>query len=421
MLVGVPKDAPTRLEPIRIRYTRLTRRLISMNGNYCLTSMPALTADQDLRVAQFPPDIGWTFRYTFNTNFMKTPTTTGSGSVTQATGMANLQTGATQNSSAMMETRKYLRYIPGMGIRVFFNAIFTSGVTGSSQIIGLGNYNDGVFFGYDGANFGVMRRDATTDTWIHQANWNMDKCDGTGNSKFNLDPTKGNIYVITYQGGGFGLVTFLIINPQSGDAIPVHKIVRGNLATEPVITTPNLPLMAEVKNPSTQTNITLRTASGTAGIEGIPDKAIVTRNSFSNSLTVSSNTETNILTIKNRDTYGSIINRTPIRILMLSLATDSGTSTIEFRLRRNVTLTGSTSFTDIDSNNSAISFNTAGTYSSGTGTRVFTTQLARSGSEVIDMLPLDMPLSPGETLTVTALTSGNNAVCSASINWMEFY
>lgn len=61
---------------------------------------------------------------------------------------------------------------------LLFFSIFT-GVEGSTQLVVLGNDSNGLIFGYNGATFGVMRRQNGTDYWINQQNWNMDKVDAT--------------------------------------------------------------------------------------------------------------------------------------------------------------------------------------------------------------------------------------------------
>ena len=56
---------------------------------------------------------------------------------------------------------------------------------------------------------------ASTDTWIPQASWNGDVCDGTGATGFNLDVTKGNVFQINVAWLGFGAVTFKIMIPNT--------------------------------------------------------------------------------------------------------------------------------------------------------------------------------------------------------------
>jgi hypothetical protein len=81
-----------------------------------------------------------------------------SGTVTQLSGQAEISTGPTGSSSAMMLTNDTIRYQPGHGSRARFTAAFTSGVAGSTQTAGIGNSNNGFFFGYNGPDFGILHR-----------------------------------------------------------------------------------------------------------------------------------------------------------------------------------------------------------------------------------------------------------------------
>jgi hypothetical protein len=49
-------------------------------------------------------------------------------------------------------------YSAGLALRITFSACFSNPVSGCRQIIGHGDQNNGVFFGYNGTNFGIMRR-----------------------------------------------------------------------------------------------------------------------------------------------------------------------------------------------------------------------------------------------------------------------
>ncbi|RKD24724.1 hypothetical protein BEP19_09555 [Ammoniphilus oxalaticus] len=326
----------------------------------------------------------------------------------------------TGSSTANMRTRKYLRYTTGLGIRTIFNALFTLGIAGTRQIIGLGDQGEGLFFGYNGARFGILRRSNGVDNWTEQSAWNMDRLDGSGGSGVMLDPTKGNLYRITYQ-GDYGVITFFVAHPSSGVWIPVHQQATGNVSTAPAIFTLHLPLMAAVDNGSTTANPVLRTSTAIAGVEGVATKAIATRQAFSNSKRIGSSSEVNLFTIQNKDLFNSVTNRNSIRVFMLSIAVDGEAKNIEFSLRRNAVLTGNTTFTNIHTENSSVAYNTEGTYTQGTGSVKFSSHLSNTDSNVIDLSSLDIPLPVGETITVTARTSGSTSTCSASLNWMEFY
>ncbi|GAB4272812.1 hypothetical protein [Thermincola ferriacetica] len=376
-----------------------------------------LTAFKDMRVAGISPEIGWTFNYNINTDLIAV-TTTGSGTVTQSNSKAVLQTTAAANSSAKIETKKALRYQPGMGALVRFTALFTSGMANSTQIIGIGDANDGFFFGYNGTSFGILRRQNATDFWIPQSAWNIDKFDGTGLSGITLDPTKGNVYVIQYQWLGFGAIRFFIENPATGDLVPVHVLQYANANTNPSVFNPTLPLMAQVRNTTNTTNIKLETPSAMGFVEGpANNNAIVTRNSVAGSKT-GVTTEQAIITIRNNSTFQGKTNRTRIKLDYLSVATD-GTKSVTVRLVRNATLGGTPSFTDISTTTSVVSYDTAGTTLTG-GTRVLTFEMAKVESIMELLDPLDLYLDPGDTFTVSATSSLSNDV-DVALSWRELW
>jgi len=374
-----------------------------------------LTAFGDERVATLRAEVGWTFNYNVNSDLVTT-TTTGGGSVTTSNSLAVLQTGAATSSSAAISTLSALRYSPGLGALVRMTAVFTTGVTGSSQLIGVGDSQDGFFFGYVGATFGVLRRVNGTDDFIPQSSWNRDKFDGTGSSGVVLDPTKGNVYTIQYQWLGFGNINFFIESPQ-GISILAHRIEYPNNNVSPSILNPTLPLTAQVANTTNNTNMTLQTSSAMGLIEGDVGQALTTRNSAQGSST-SVLTEGAILTILNKTTFQGKTNRVRILVDFVSVSSD-GTQPVKVRLVKNATLGGTPSFTDVSTNTSVVAFDTAGTTVTG-GKTVLSFQLQRTDSVHLFVESLNMTLNPGETLTIAA-SSTAPAIVNASISWAEFF
>lgn len=80
------------------------------------------------------------------------------GTVVASTGELVLSTSTTTSSVAIYQSRKIIGYRPGQAVVGRFTMRFTTGVSGTTQIIGLGAAEDGLFFGYNGAAFGVLRR-----------------------------------------------------------------------------------------------------------------------------------------------------------------------------------------------------------------------------------------------------------------------
>lgn len=115
------------------------------------------SAFNELLVAEPQTLVHLQFPYNINTEIVEARENN-LGSVTQDEGMAVVQSGAAANSAAHMLSKHPLRYTPGQGALARFTALFTTGVPDSLQIIGVGEVGDGLFFGYNGAAFSILRR-----------------------------------------------------------------------------------------------------------------------------------------------------------------------------------------------------------------------------------------------------------------------
>jgi len=374
----------------------------------------------EVEVVEPTPVVQADFIYNVNADVVDS-TVTGSGTVTQADSMVVLQTTAATSSSAKVETKRYLKYRPGQGCHVRGTALFTTGVANSEQLFGAGDSVDGLFFGFNGTSFGIMTRNDSVDTWVAQADWNGDKMDGTGGASNptgqNLDPTKGNVYQINFQWLGFGLIEFAIEDATTGRFVPVHQVRYANANTVPSLLNPSFPILWSVENTTNNTNITLKGASCVGEIEGKIEYLGPT-NAIGNSKAGVTTTLTNIITIRNKSTYQTITNRTPINLLKYSISVD-GNKPAEFQLIKNTTLGGTPSYTDISTNTSVIDYDTAGTTISGGqvidfGTLGATGSASESGTSTTDII-----LLPSETLTLAVRASATTTDVTAAIRWVE--
>lgn len=80
------------------------------------------------------------------------------GTIITENSMIKLSTGASNNSSAVAYSRNPIQYNPGQGSFCRFTGIFSPGVTGATQFIGVGDQANGFFFGYQNETFGILRR-----------------------------------------------------------------------------------------------------------------------------------------------------------------------------------------------------------------------------------------------------------------------
>ena len=266
-----------------------------------------------------------------------------------------------------------------------------------------------------------MTRNNSVDTWVPQASWNGDKMDGTGGSSNptgqNLDVTKGNVYQINFQWLGFGLIEFSIEDAATGRFVPVHQIKYANSNTVPSLLNPSFPILWKVENTTNTTNITLKGASCVGEVEG---KIVYLgpTNAIGNTKTNVTTTLTNIITIRNKSTYQTLTNRTPINILKYSVSVD-GTKPAEFQIVKNTTLGGTPSYTDISTNTSVIEYDTAGTTLTGGqsidfGSLGSTGNISEGGQVTTDIIIL-----PGETLTLAVNATQSTTDATVGIRWVE--
>ena len=143
------------------------------------------TAFDELFVAEATPIIQIQFPYNINADLVEARENN-LGTVTQADGMAVLQSGASANSAAHMLSRVPLRYSPGQGALVRLTALFTPGVADSVQLAGIGEVGDGLFFGFNGTAFSILRREQGKPE-IQTLTVSVGAPDLTGNITINVD------------------------------------------------------------------------------------------------------------------------------------------------------------------------------------------------------------------------------------------
>lgn len=199
------------------------------------------------------------------------------GTVTMARGQACVSTNGKAGGGAQMESTEYAWYHPGQGIVVQFSGEWTNGgAVGNESLIGYGNASNGLFFGYNGAQFGVLLRSnesgSVVDTWIPQTEWNTEQLiDNDANKTgFALDPTKANVYIIRAQLHYQGRIIFYVVSPEHDIPIPVHIIKHNDQTTTGVtLRTASLPLHISTQNAAgVTTELVAHSASMAVFIEG---------------------------------------------------------------------------------------------------------------------------------------------------------
>jgi hypothetical protein len=150
----------------------------------------------------------------------------------------------------------------------------------------------------------------TIDTKVPQHQWNIDKCDGTGQSGFVIDKTKIQMGYMDYSWYGAGKIRFGF-KDRNGHVKYVHEFIHNNRLTEAYMRSGNIPARYEIENTGQATYIPSLFHWGTSVImDGTfnDDKAYLFTAASDNltftngqSLTANTNANSTLVTIYNRD------------------------------------------------------------------------------------------------------------------------
>lgn len=163
-----------------------------------------------------------------------------------------------------------------------------------------------------------------TSTHIPQASWSE-------NLMASLDPTKLNNYAIVFGNGNF---KFYVEEPETDNYILVHIIDFLNSETTVELANPSLRVGFYAASIGSTTDLTVKCSRFSAFIQGEDEQ---TRNprAVKNTQTVSG-LFTNILTLRNRNTYNYFYNQVEVRPLNLTISSESNKN-VEVEIRANPT------------------------------------------------------------------------------------
>ena len=164
----------------------------------------------------------------------------------------NLNT--TSGSFVYRETNRVFAYQPGKSLQILQTFVMNPAKAGLRQRVGYFGANNGFFLERtDASTVQFVKRSRVTgavvDTPVTQANWNLDKMDGTGPSAITLNLDNPQIMFIDIEWLGVGSVRMgFVIN---GSLIPCHTFHHANLnasAKGAYMQTACLPLRYEIEN-----------------------------------------------------------------------------------------------------------------------------------------------------------------------------
>lgn len=371
------------------------------------------------------------FVYGINSNYTDT-FVSNSGTVDSSDGKGIMNVTNDSGSTASITSKKYLKYSNGLGSLARFSTIYSGSSDGNNiRIAGLGDNDNGFFFGYHGGSFGILYRRNGIDTWTSQSNWNVDNAQGSGgsnnNSLMKLSPQNGNVYQITFGNSGFGNVGFYIYNTNTNNFTNVHNIIYSNTHNTTIVTNPYLPLLwSNINTDITTHTPTISAVSGSIFIDGGNGDGNckgTNRGRSNNKVDVGTN-DVNIISLKNNNTINGITNKSSVKLSKLSFwsVADSNVNSVILNMWLNPEVNGVQNFVDINSQNSICSIDVdGGSIVDNTGVLLnsFSSCFGTGGN--IDLSDYDIFLAPGDVLVFSVKLSNSNGSTRSgvSVNWCE--
>ena len=403
---------------------------VASNGENSLVTAIAdpRTAFGELSCAMDTPTDQVDFVYGINPQLVSN-VLSNNGAVGWYLGMANVSTGSHVNSSAILVTKRYVKYRPGQGAKSRFTAMFSTPYAGSVQIAGqVGNGTDGIGFGFNGTSFGILYRCNGSDLWIPQAQWNYDTMLGGTKSGKVLDPLKLNVYQLKFQYLGGGNIWYYVLNDFDGRWVLVHMIHNAGTLVHPNLRNPSMPFAIEVINTTSSNLITVSTASIGQFLEGTRS-FLGPKGGLDSFGAVAATTLTNMIALHNASSFNGIQNFSIAHMHQIALSgndKNNTTAVINLRIIKNpvtslvyVPFNGASADGGVTvTGQSTISSNVSGVTVTG-GLQLFSMTCVAGSSETVDVTGQELLIFPGDTLAFCVLASASVASVGISVSWNE--
>ena len=323
-----------------------------------------------------------------------------------------------RNGHIGIQGTDYVTYVPGHEAYAFFTSVFAPAAANNIQRVGLFDFDsgngNGFFIGYEGTQFGVTRRRAGVDIFTP-----VDVASVFPEGSGVFDPTKGNVYKISYGYLGFATIHFEILLPHGG-FIEMASINYPNTSTETHIANTNIPLRAEMTNTGNTTDLEMKIGSVTAGIVdgggadpmariftfGIPTTTLV------------AGAQTQLIHFRNKPSYFGISNKISTQLLLISAATD-GNKPVKWGIQKNPTITTPGDWNDVGAD-SVMEYSINAVTDLNTGIIALPWNMAKVDSFFEDVEKFLVKLRPNEWATIYAECPTANDI-DLSIRWKELF
>lgn len=331
---------------------------------------------------------------------------------------------------AYMQSFEYLPYQPGRSQLAMITFNMVAAVANVLKFAGYSDGVNGVEFQLDGTTkqFKIYSGSGVGNQTIIQSNWNLDKLDGSGASGITLDVTKTQILVIDIQALYVGRVR--IGFDVGGSILYAHEFKHANLFTDPYIQSANLPVRCGMTCTGTVSTTMQFICSAVISEGGSEDI-----NAFGYTFQQDSGLIAvpvggiHMISLRPKTTFNSITNRSRVAFIDVEVF-NAGNQAVQWQLCVGQTLTGTTTFIDVNSTYSSTEYNILATLSGSPSIVIDAGYIPASGANhimvntaVISRYPITLDAAgavrPLGTLTLKATSLTGTQNCYASLKFRE--
>jgi hypothetical protein len=369
---------------------------------------------------------------------------------------ATLTTTSNVASSVSHQTKFYHHYQPGKSQVIFSSVCFGYAQQNVTKRTGYFDDRDGIYFeqvggtianGTDNGTLNFVVRsyaggsasEATVGTYkrrVPQSEWNIDPCDGTGPSKFNINTSKTQLVYIDFQWLGVGRVRCGFVH--DGQIVLAHEYYCSNVLSEVYMSNPNLPVRCEILNTGTTSGGSMDQICSTVMSEGgYTESGIDFMQLMTTARDVASGATLPALAIRLKNTFNSYPNRISVKLNNIALYPTGETMAFKIaKLPSEASLAGTLTWTDVDADSGvqysvgAIGYTAAdadvlfgGYVTAGSSQNSLASASTGSISAAKkNIIVQNFDSSSSEVYVVLVTNMGNNAATiRAGLQWREIY
>lgn len=274
----------------------------------------------------------------------------------------------TGTGTSFIQSYEYIPYQAGKSQLIFVTGVIGAAVASTVTEVGAFDANNGLFLrqASDGT-ISVVRRTSTSggvvDNVIAQADWNLDKLDGTGSSGITFDVTDTFILVIDAQFLSMGRVRFGF--DIGGQIVYCHQSLHANVLQVPYMQTLSLPVQMLLTSTGGTKNTTRFKCCSVSSEGGFADDLGYAFSTAEGTATAASGARTHLLSLRPLTTFNGITNRSRLRLTSVELFV-TGSTPVFWELCVGSTFSVAPTYAAVNSTYSAFESGTGGTLTAGT-------------------------------------------------------